>query len=187
MKWIAFKEKEPCFAARLLLWNTKTQRVTMGHFLAPHSRFRGSMIYDSDQDVYGDLEEYTHWMELPKGPPEKRVFVFGSNEKGIHGAGAALFARQNHGAILGQGVGLQGNSYGIPTKDRQLKTLPLGSIEKYVKEFLSFASEHPEMIFDVTRVGTGLAGYSDADISPMFAKAGKNVNLPEGWRKGQND
>jgi hypothetical protein len=110
------------------------------------------------------------------------VFVFGSNLAGRHGAGAALFARQSHGARLGQGVGPQGNSYAIPTKDAKLVTLSLGTIASYVADFIYYAESHPELYFSVTRIGCGLAGYKDADIAPMFKKAPPNCILPEGWR-----
>lgn len=114
----------------------------------------------------------------------KQVFVFGSNLAGIHGAGAALFAKQNHGAIQGQGIGLQGNSYAIPTKDHQIKTLPISEIKKHVNVFITFAIENPKLIFNVTRIGCGLAGYKNKDIAPLFldAKNLKNVNLPEEWK-----
>ena len=112
----------------------------------------------------------------------KQIFVFGSNLAGRHGKGAALAARQKHGAIYGQGIGLQGCSYGIPTKDRGLNTLPLNIIKAYVDDFLSFAAEHPEMQFNVTKVGCGLAGYTDEQIAPMFKEASDNCVLPNGWR-----
>lgn len=111
-----------------------------------------------------------------------KIFVFGSNKAGRHGAGAAKFALDNRGAIYGNGFGLQGNSYAIPTKDTHLKTLPLSVIKQYVREFLIFAENHQELEFEVTRIGCGLAGYSDKDISPMFKDAPKNCFLPEGWR-----
>lgn len=110
------------------------------------------------------------------------VFVFGSNLAGVHGAGAAKFAVENHGAVYGQGIGLQGNSYGIPTKDRNIRTLPLSDIWPHVLQFLEFAAKHPEMRFNVTRIGCGLAGYTDKDIAPMFRGASENCILPEGWR-----
>lgn len=110
------------------------------------------------------------------------IFVFGSNLAGRHGKGAALFALKNHGAIYGQGVGRQGNSYAIPTKDYSLNTLPLGSIEYNVKMFLIYAERHPELTFNVTRIGCGLAGYRDDQIAPMFRGAPENCKLPEGWR-----
>lgn len=109
------------------------------------------------------------------------IFVFGSNLAGRHGKGAALFAKQNHGAIYGQGIGLQGDSYAIPTKDEHLKTLPLPRIKEYVDEFLDFARTHPELEFGVTRIGCGLAGYKDHEIAPMFAGAPSNCSLPVEW------
>lgn len=110
------------------------------------------------------------------------VFVFGSNLAGIHGAGAALYARNNHGAIYGQGIGLQGNSYGIPTKDRNIKTLPLNVIEKHVNDFITFAKANYEMTFQITKIGCGLAGYKSSDIAPMFKDAPTNCYLPEEWK-----
>lgn len=113
---------------------------------------------------------------------KQKIFVFGSNLAGRHGAGAALTAFREHGAIYGQGVGIQGNSYGIPTKDENIRTLPLNKIQKYVDQFIRFAELNPEMEFQVTRVGCGLAGYEDDDIAPMFVGAPKNCILPVGWR-----
>jgi hypothetical protein len=110
-------------------------------------------------------------------------FVFGSNLAGIHGAGAALYARKHHGAILHQGIGLQGNSYGIPTKDEYIRTLPRAAIAKHVAVFIKFAKTHPAITFNVTRIGCGLAGYTDTDIAPMFKGAPSNCVLPEGWRE----
>ena len=112
----------------------------------------------------------------------KQIFVFGSNLAGRHGKGAALCARQKHGAIYGQGVGLQGCSYGIPTKDENIKTLGLLSIKFYVDEFLLFALAHPNMTFNVTKIGCGLAGYTEDQIAPMFVDAPENCILPDGWR-----
>ena len=110
------------------------------------------------------------------------VFVFGSNLAGRHGKGAARDAALYHGAKYGQGIGYQGNSYAIPTKDEFLHTLSLGSIKVYVDEFLRFAVSNPQLEFFVTRIGCGLAGYTDSDIAPMFKAAPSNCQLPEGWR-----
>lgn len=110
------------------------------------------------------------------------IFVFGSNIAGRHGKGAALCARQEHGAIYGQGLGRQGNSYAIPTKDSNLRTLSLYDIGCYVRDFLVYAKTHPELTFEVTRIGCGLAGYMDCEIAPMFKDAPLNCNLPTGWR-----
>ena len=111
----------------------------------------------------------------------KSIFVFGSNLAGRHGKGAALFARRYHGAIYGQGIGLQGNSYAIPTKDANLKTLSLHSIERHILDFKIFSSNHPELLFNITRVGCGLAGYTDEVIAPMFLPTQDNSILPKEW------
>lgn len=107
------------------------------------------------------------------------IFVFGSNLAGRHGKGAALFARQKRGAVYGQGVGLQGSSYAIPTKDERISTLPLDRIEPYVREFIRFATERPDLSFQVTAIGCGLAGYSPEQIAPMFEGAPANCRLPD--------
>jgi len=110
------------------------------------------------------------------------IFVFGSNLAGRHGRGAALHARKYHGARLGCGQGRTGNSYAIPTKDDNLVVLSLKRIERYVAMFLSYAHMNPQLRFKVTAIGTGLAGYSDEDIAPMFADAPLNCALPIQWK-----
>ncbi len=111
---------------------------------------------------------------------ENQIFVFGSNLAGIHGGGAAFDALSKFGAIYGQGVGLQGRSYGIPTKDDNIETLPLGIIEKHIVDFIDFAKTRPDLEFLVTQVGCGLAGYSIEEISSIFKKydLSKNIILP---------
>ena len=110
------------------------------------------------------------------------VLVFGSNLAGHHGKGAALWARQHRGAIYGQGTGLQGNSYAIPSKDAQLRTLPLAVIARYIDTFLAFARSRPDLTFQLTPIGCGLAGYRREQIEPMFASAPTNVLWPTEWR-----
>lgn len=110
------------------------------------------------------------------------IFVFGSNLAGVHGAGAALFARKTHGAINGAGVGPQGNAYAIPTKDERIETLPLSRIQPFVEMFLEYARAHQELQFQVTRIGCGLAGYTDSDMAPMFKRAPINCHLPDEWK-----
>ena len=106
------------------------------------------------------------------------IFVFGSNLRGSHGGGAAWTAYKKFGAIMGQGVGLQGQSYGIPTMQGGVET-----IKPYVDEFIEFAKAHPELTFLVTRIGCGIAGFYDHDIAPLFTQAHdvENIILPEGW------
>jgi hypothetical protein len=107
---------------------------------------------------------------------ENEIFVFGSNLAGAHGGGAARTARLKFGAIKGQGVGLQGQSYAIPTMQGGPET-----VRPYVDEFITFAKQHPELTFYVTRIGCGIAGFKDVDIAPLFANAidVENIILPE--------
>lgn len=109
------------------------------------------------------------------------IFVFGSNLAGRHGRGAAKAALNTYGAVYGKGIGRQGNSYAIPTKDENLKTLPLWKINDYVEEFLNYARGNPNLKFNITRIGCGLAGYTDEQISPMFQDAPVNCILPKEW------
>ena len=104
------------------------------------------------------------------------VFVFGSNLAGAHGGGAALLAYRKFGAIWGQGVGLQGQSYGIPTMQGGVET-----IRPYVDEFIQFAREHIGYKFLVTRIGCGIAGFGDEEIAPLFLDAleVENIILPK--------
>lgn len=109
------------------------------------------------------------------------IFVFGSNRAGVHGAGAAAFAHQHHGAQFGVGEGLTGNSYALPTCDHHVRPLTLDQIRFHVDRFIDFASKNPRLQFQVTRVGCGIAGYRDAQIAPFFVTAPDNVWLPSAW------
>ena len=107
---------------------------------------------------------------------DNEIFVFGSNLAGAHGGGAARLAYERFGAVWGQGVGLQGQSYAIPTMQGGVET-----IKPYVDEFREFAMRHPEYKFLVTRIGCGIAGFTAEDIAPLFISAIElnNVVLPE--------
>lgn len=110
---------------------------------------------------------------------ENEIFVFGSNLAGHHGGGTARIARQKFGAIYGKGVGLQGNSYAIPTMHGGIE-----AIRPYIDEFVNFAFEHPNLIFLVTKIGCGRAGFRVSEIAPLFRECTKleNVYLPiEFW------
>ena len=106
------------------------------------------------------------------------VFVFGSNLAGMHGGGAAYAAFKKFGAIWGRGVGLQGQSYAIPTMQGGVET-----IKPYVDDFIDFARSRPDLFFYVTRIGCGIAGFADAEIAPLFAaaRAVPNICLPESF------
>lgn len=109
-----------------------------------------------------------------------QIFVFGSNEQGLHSGGAALTAVKKFGAIMGQGEGLQGQSYAIPTMEG------IDSMRKAIERFIEYAKEHPELTFLVTRIGCGIAGYKEEEVAPLFAEAKdiSNIYLPSGfWNK----
>lgn len=114
------------------------------------------------------------------------IFVFGSNHSGRHGKGAAKTAL-GWGAKWGQAEGLQGRTYGIPTKDASIRrTLTLEEIKPYVDRFIEFAKENPQLRFLVTEIGCGLAGYKPKEIAPLFYQAAdvENIYLPQRfWHK----
>lgn len=112
------------------------------------------------------------------------IFVFGSNLAGMHGGGAARIAMEQFGAVWGECVGLQGQSYAIPTMQGGVDT-----IKPYVDEFIAFAKIHPEYTFYVTRIGCGIAGFTDDQIAPLFEHAMdvKNILLPEEFAQIIND
>ncbi|WP_321518971.1 hypothetical protein [uncultured Bacteroides sp.] len=108
---------------------------------------------------------------------EDEVFVFGSNLQGMHYGGAARIACR-WGAVMGQGVGLQGQTYAIPTMSGSI-----ASIVSFVDEFIRFATSNPEIHFLVTEIGCGIAGYTPAEIAPLFGEAVtiENISLPESF------
>lgn len=108
------------------------------------------------------------------------VFVFGSNLAGMHCGGAARVALEKFGAVMGQGVGMQGQSYAIPTMQGGVDT-----IKPYVDEFTALAREWDQNTFYVTRIGCGIAGFTDSEIAPLFNEAYDlyNVRLPESFAK----
>lgn len=109
---------------------------------------------------------------------ENQVFVFGSNLAGMHGGGAARIARLRFGAVMGNGVGMQGRSYAIPTMQGGTET-----IRPYVNDFIAYAKEHPELTFLVTPIGCGIAGFEPEDIAPLFEEASnvENIWLPKSF------
>lgn len=110
------------------------------------------------------------------------IFVFGSNLSGLHLAGAADWALKRCGAAMGQGIGLQGNSYAIPTKGYDVRSrLPLNIIAVHVGNFLDFARSRPEMTFDITPIGCGYAGYKRSQIEPLFAGMPSNCRFNKSW------
>lgn len=108
------------------------------------------------------------------------IFVFGSNLAGMHGGGAARMAHKLFGAEMDVGVGPTGQCYAIPTMQGGVET-----IRPYVDEFIEYVRQHPELFFRVTRIGCGIAGFTNEDIAPLFKAAYEmeNVSLPNGWRE----
>jgi hypothetical protein len=163
-----------------------SREATMGEASMPAPTMPGSLadMYAprSCEDMDFIKEEV---MEQKRTTPEfitslepNEIFVFGSNLKGMHGGGAAYIAYRKFGAIMGQGVGLQGQSYAIPTMQGGVET-----IRPYVDDFILYAKQHPELIFLVTRIGCGIAGFTDEEISPLFFEAHDvgNIILPDNW------
>lgn len=111
---------------------------------------------------------------------EDEVFVFGSNLAGHHGGGAARAALEKFGAVYGQGVGMQGQSYAIPTMHGGIE-----AIKPYIDEFIELAREWDQTTFLVTRIGCGIAGFTDEEIAPLFDEAFDlyNVRLPESFAR----
>ena len=127
-----------------------------------------------NRDMYN--KDYTPERITELRPNE--IFVFGSNLAGAHGGGAARLAYNRFGAIMGQGVGLQGQSYAIPTMQGGVET-----IKPYVDEFIEFARQHPEYHFLVTQIGCGIAGFIPMEIAPLFEDAldVENIILPKAF------
>ncbi len=116
-------------------------------------------------------------------PDGDEIFVFGSNLAGRHGMGAANAALKRYGAVYGKGIGLHGQSYGIPTKDENLKVIPIDEVAIYIRDFIEFSKSNPDKQFFVTAIGCGLAGYKPEQIAPLFRGVGDNVSLPDVFKE----
>ena len=141
-----------------------------------------SMEHRSSKN-YHEMSEFSDRItpEYIKNLKDHEIFVFGSNLAGMHAGGAARVAVEKFGAIMGQGVGLQGQSYAIPTMQGGVNT-----IKPYVDEFIAFAKQHPELTFLVTKIGCGIAGFTPKEIAPLFAGAINvpNIHLPvDFWKE----
>lgn len=110
-----------------------------------------------------------------------KYLVFGSNLSGAHEGGAARYAHLNHGAEMGVGEGLTGTAYALPTVGCNFTTMTLAKVKEHVNTFINFAYDHPELEFKVTRVGCGIAGFTDEQIAPMFERAPYNCFFDEKW------
>ena len=111
------------------------------------------------------------------------ILVVGTNYKGVHGAGAAKYAKTNYGLIWGVSEGFSGRCYAIPTKDLDIKSLPLDMIEKHVERFIDQTYIKNHLTFYVTPIATGLAGYNAQDIAPMFRLCNRNCIFEIEWQE----
>lgn len=163
-----------------MMWN-KMRSSSREYYKKVRRQKLYSEAIDFEEDFFAEKQALTrvtpNWIEdLQEG----QIFVFGSNEAGHHDGGAARIALEKFGAVYGQGRGLQGRSYAIPTMSGSL-----AAISREVDEFIMFADSHPDLTFLVTRIGCGIAGWRDEDIAPLFARAYSlpNVYLPaEFWK-----
>jgi len=110
------------------------------------------------------------------------IFVFGSNQRGAHAGGAARLAKERFGAQEGVGEGLTGQSYAFPTLTANFEKVSRASLEASRDRFFATASRHPDKTFLLTKVGCGIAGFTEDEIRPLFKNAPANVTLPEDWR-----
>lgn len=163
-----------------MMWNKMRSSNREYYKKVRRQKLYGEAI-DFEEDFFAEKQALTrvtpNWIEdLQEG----QIFVFGSNDMGHHDGGAARIALEKFGAVYGQGRGLQGRSYAIPTMAGSLDAIARG-----VDEFIMFADSHPDMTFLVTRIGCGVAGWRDENIAPLFARAYSlpNVYLPaEFWK-----
>lgn len=142
--------------------------------MSPVERKMNKVRMNRENRNYEEISEYSHRFtpnHIDSLQPNQ-IFVFGSNSAGAHYGGAARTAVQKFGAIMGQGEGLQGRSYAIPTMGT------MGETEVAVQNFIAFAKQHPELTFLVTQIGCGIAGYTPHDIAPLFMQA---INVENIW------
>jgi hypothetical protein len=110
------------------------------------------------------------------------IFVFGSNQRGAHGGGAARLAKEKFGAEEGVGEGLTGQSYAFPTLTANFGKVSHASLEASRDRLYASARQNPDKTFLLTKVGCGIAGFTEDEIRPLFKNAPENVILPEDWR-----
>lgn len=150
------------------------------YYMKAEMRRRGECV-DLDRDFFSEqtIENRVTPENITSLEPGQ-IFVFGSNIQGAHIGGAAKYAMNHFGAVMGQGIGPQGQCYAIPTMEGDLE-----AIRYHISQFLEYAREHPEQTFLVTRIGCGIAGYRDEQIAPFFAGALsiENVYLPQSFWK----
>ncbi len=156
----------------------RCSRHSLYHKLANMYASEPNLTHD---ELIARKQQFAREYHGPRVTPERvmslkpnEIFVFGSNASGFHAGGAAALAMHHFGAIWGQGEGLQGQSYAIPTMEG------LESLKAAVERFTQFATQHPELHFIVTRIGCGIAGHSVQEVAPLFSGCVRleNVTLP---------
>lgn len=159
----------------VICWSPGSGGTEQALRIAAHYNVPVLNLYDDDppiEQILADAQELRDPI---------RIFVFGSNTSGRHGKGAALTARNQHGAEYGVAEGRTGDAYALPTCDDRFRSMPLVWIQEHVDQFLAYAKAHPELTFQVTRVGCGLAHNQDSVIAPMFEHAPSNCYFDTAW------
>jgi len=131
-------------------------------------------------------------------PEPDTIFVFGSNPEGRHGAGSARVAREQFGAIYGQGEGLQGSAYALPTTELRYEmqdkysrhSMSAERIIDNIKRMYEVAKANPDKKFKVAYRNkpeeVTLCGYAGRELMEMFRKAcdgdyPDNIYFSEEW------
>lgn len=112
---------------------------------------------------------------------DNEIFVFGSNVYGSHYSGAAKDAKELFGAEMGVGIGMTGKCYAIPTLDEDMQKIELSRLKGFINDFINYAECHSDLTFILTKIGCGIAGFSEDDIKVFFKNTPKNIIKPEGW------
>lgn len=112
---------------------------------------------------------------------ENEIFIFGSNLNGNHAGGSARLAQDKFGAVSGTGEGLTGKCYAFPTLDRKMQKQSMVELRRSAKRLFEVAEKRSDKVFLLTKVGCGIAGFSEEEIKPLFKDAPKNIIKPIGW------
>lgn len=110
---------------------------------------------------------------------ENQIFVFGSNLNGYHAGGAAKVAKDKFGAIEGIGSGRMGQCYAFPTLGFEMEQRTDENLIKDKNTFYKYVRQNPTLLFLVTKLGLGIAGYDISEIAPLFKDPPKNILLPK--------
>lgn len=112
---------------------------------------------------------------------KNQIFIFGSNLAGKHYGGSAKQAVDSFGAIMGQGEGLQGQSYAFPTLDENFNQLTREQLEHYRDNLIDCMDCNKDKEFLLTKVGCGIAGYDEGYMKSLFNFPCENLVKPINW------